>query len=199
METGIRPDQRSPLKLEAHAELHDPGTAAAEAWISLSYVWGLCNGASGACIQIPGAVCVDAGNDHVGRQSEVWVIEDIEELRAELQRVMLAEQKILRDRKIQVAEARAVDLIAAQIAESAVSGLRKGEGIQIAGRRRPVGKNGRFTCHHIRALVEVECAAGVVGSDDRNRPARLHGDDGIQLPASPQQRAAVSQKWARRR
>ncbi len=64
--------------------------------------------------------------------------------------------------------------------------MREGVGIQIAGSRRPIGQNERLSYDYIGALMEVEGAAGVGGIDDRNRPAGLHGDDGIQLPASAQ-------------
>jgi len=114
------------LELEAHAELHYARAAAAESRIPLGHIWSLRDRSCRTGVRNLATVSVDAGVDGVGRQSKVWMIEDIEELRPELQRVVLAELEILSHRKIQVAEAGAIDLVATQITESAVGGLRKG-------------------------------------------------------------------------
>ncbi len=99
------------LELEAHAELHNARAATAEARVPLGHIWRLRDGARGTGVRNLSAVRVDAGSDHVRRQREIRVIEEIEELRAELQRVVLTELEIFGRRKIQVAEAGAVDLI----------------------------------------------------------------------------------------
>src|SRR5215470_1651550 len=44
-------------------------------------------------------------------------------------------------------------------------------------------KNGTDTGNDVGALVKIEGAAGVVGSDDTDGAAGLQGDDGVKLPA----------------
>src|SRR5215831_1849401 len=111
------------------------------------------------------------------------MVENVEKLRAELKAQPVAQGEVLAHGKIIVPEARAKNLVAAQVAEGAIGGLCKGQGIQVAGCGRPVGENRIDAWHNIRPLVKIEGPAGVIRGDDADWPTRLHGDDGIQLPA----------------
>jgi len=66
---------------------------------------------------------------------------------------------------------------------SSVSGLDESERIQIAGGRRPVGKNQTCAGHDVGALIEIEAAGGIGGVGNWNRAAGLHAHDRVYLPA----------------
>ena len=104
-------------ELQAQAELQHARPSAAEPRIALSHVGRLRNEARRACIRVDCAVRVNSRCNDVGRQGEVGMIENIKNLGAKLECQIFCQLCVFGNGKVRVPEARAVDLIASQIAE----------------------------------------------------------------------------------
>src|SRR5512133_674547 len=110
------------------------------------------------------------------------MVEDVEELGAQLHGKYLADLGVLGKREVNVPIARAVNAISAQIAERAVERLLECERVKIAADRVPVRVNRIHCGHQVRTLIEIESEGIVVGVDDRDRPAALRTRNPVQLP-----------------
>jgi len=161
------------LERELGGQLNHTRAAAAEAGVALGYVWSLRDQAGGG----------DAGVDASRGQSEVGVVEDVEELGAQLQVQAFVDFRVLGHGEIEVGIARTIDRIAAEIAEGSESGLGEGSGVEVSGEGIPVGQNGVNAGHDVGPLVKVETAGGVVFGNDGNGATALEAGNPVQGPA----------------
>ena len=163
------------LELQAQAKLHDSRASAPQTGIALGNVGGL-RDQSGIR---------RANVNNVRRQCKVGVIEDVEKLSAELKRELFAHCKDFAERKIRVPESWAIDLVAAEIPEI-TTWIREGEWIQIASGGCPMREDKGLAGNDVRSLHEIEIDAAI-GRDDVDGAARLHGENGVELPAVGQE------------
>ena len=112
------------------------------------------------------------------------MVEDVEELGAQLRLHPLGDLRRLLHRKIGVDEFRPEDRVAPQIAEGTVGRLRKSIRVQVPGVGVPVRQNRVHAGHDIRTLVVVVVASAVVVAvHNQNRAARLRRHDEAELPS----------------
>ena len=118
--------------METQTELENARAAAAEAGIALGHVGSLRDETGGKAsrnriAKIVVCTCggqrlgvaarIESGVDDIARQSEIRMIEDVEELGAELQRETFTNLEEFANGKIGIPEAGAEDLVAAEVAE----------------------------------------------------------------------------------
>src|SRR3974390_1869726 len=109
-----------PSELKADAKLHHARATAAEAGVALGHIRGLGNDPGGTGGRIDRAVRINPRGDDVRRQSEIRMIEDVEELGPQLQGHLLANFEVFGNGEVEIHEAGAVDLVATQIAGRAI-------------------------------------------------------------------------------
>src|SRR5580692_3878219 len=135
-------------------------------------------------LRITWSSIVDVPRDNgVGRQGIIRMVENIEELCAQLQIQSFRQAGVLRDGEIHIAESGAKDRVPTQIAKGAEGWLHEGQWVEIAGVWIPMRQNGIHSGHDIGPLIEIKPAAGVRRIGDRNRTAALNSNDRVQLPA----------------
>lgn len=110
------------------------------------------------------------------------MVEDVEELGAQLHGKCLGDLGVLGKREVSVPIARAVNAVSADIVESAIERLLECERVEIAADRVPIRVNGIHSGHQVRTLIEIEAEGIVVGVYDRDGPAALRGRNPVLLP-----------------
>src|SRR5580700_6563713 len=113
-------------------------------------------------LRITWSSIIDVPRDNgVRRQGEIRMVENIEELCAQLQVQSFREPGVLRDREIHIAESGTKDRVAAEIAEGAEGWLHECQRIEIARARRPIGQNRIHSGHDIGPLIEIKPSTGI--------------------------------------
>src|SRR5579864_8308794 len=92
------------LKTQLQPELQHPRTATAQARIGLRYIRRLGDHARCAGRRIDRPIRVDARHNRIAGQREIRVIEDVEELSAELHRHALRDFRRLQEREVNLPE-----------------------------------------------------------------------------------------------
>ena len=117
-----------PLELQFQSQLNYARAAAAETWVALGDVWGL--GDDTVANRDVFGVCSKC--DCPARQREVRVIEDVKQLRAELNAHAVRKCSLLVQREIRIPIVRPVDRVSAKISERSVRRLGKRSLVQIS-------------------------------------------------------------------
>ncbi len=145
----------SPLELKPCSELQHSRPAATKTWIPLRDVRRLRREAAGTPSQ--GLLKCEARSgrrrNHASGQRKLRMIENIEEFGAELEIQPLGQLRILRQRKINIPKAGAVDCVATKIPEIAC-GCGEGEWVDVAVRG-IAAKNLVNAGNYVRSLMEI--------------------------------------------
>ena len=176
----------SRLELEPRSELQHSRPAAAETWITLRDVRRLRREAAGTLSQ--GLLKCEARSsrrgNHAAGQRKLRMIENVEEFGAKLKIQPLGQLRVLRQRKINIPKAGAVDGVATKIPEIAC-GRGEGEGIDVAVRGIAAKDlvNAGNDVRPLMKVIRVICIENTVRRDDPNRLTGHDCNDCVPAPS----------------